>query len=594
MEDKQQSGVGASSSATSVEISPVEELQSPVAVNSGSVSDSTLEDPSSAQTLTSSLQEYWTAIDHTARNDVDFEFVRPRVREFPGLPTIRRFKEADIKYGKMIAEGGQGRVYEARLSTPNQASGGDIIVAKKFKKRYEGQWPEEIFGLDVLDLRICRFLGYCLEGDTFILLMKKYDNSLRVVLDKQMTMMKKLFGGSPLPDYTVVSLIIQIAIGMRFLHEHDISHRDLKADNIFVNLLDNGDPAVVYIGDFDVASSVVGTGLWRAPEVLQALRDGGRPFFTPQSDVYSFAMTCYEILTGGIPFKEANGLNIDLVLRGTRPELPSNLHVKVKDLMDRCWHQDPSMRPTFHEIVEEWRGLHSEIISGSEFASQSLDELFDFSTISIAGLDSQSLLLELKKLVNTLVEKYEQVNFLKLCFEVVEHVEQYQSQFGSRLLEQPPPLIPYPEWFASLVLQDSIDWKIQVFTSTSPDIPERAKLGVLLWQVKRVAFAVLLRPDKTGTMEETSAWSAESKVWSEERAKRILPENPHRACKEKLINGLGQDGLQACSLCKRTHDALTTAQESVRSCLYGESSTLRTILPSSYVLSLQEKSRTLL
>jgi len=48
---------------------------------------------------------------------------------------------------------------------------------------------------------------------------------------------------------------------------------------------------------------MVGTRFWRAPNGLQALRDGVKPIFTPQVNVYIYMIICYEILIGCIPFQ---------------------------------------------------------------------------------------------------------------------------------------------------------------------------------------------------------------------------------------------------------------------------------------------------
>lgn len=120
--------------------------------------------------------------------------------------------------------------------------------------------------------------------------------------------------------------------------------------------------------------------------MFRALKDEKHPVFTPQADVYRYAMTCYETLTGNIPFPfpEYRASDYDMVLNGERPKLPSKPKSENEDLMNRCWHQDPQMRPSFDEIVEELRGLHRELIRGSEDASTFMDEIFD---ISGAGLE---------------------------------------------------------------------------------------------------------------------------------------------------------------------------------------------------------------
>lgn len=70
--------------------------------------------------------------------------------------------------------------------------------------------------------------------------------------------------------------------------------------------------------------------------------------------MFSYGMTCYEIITGHLPF-EVEGYvanDYDKVIGGCTPSLPSGTPEWMKELLGRCWHKDPSGRPTFHEIVE--------------------------------------------------------------------------------------------------------------------------------------------------------------------------------------------------------------------------------------------------
>ena len=150
----------------------------------------------------------------------------------------------------------------------------------------------------------------------------------------------------------------QIALGMYGLHRHDIVHRDLKAANV---LLDTEmgkawkDPNgfICKVSDFECSVGVVGTRFWRAPEILQAVKSRNfKPeLFTKSADVYSYGMTCYEVVTGQIPFEDLRASDYDVVIRGERPKLPSDIEPWMRDLITRCWHPDPLERPTFHTIV---------------------------------------------------------------------------------------------------------------------------------------------------------------------------------------------------------------------------------------------------
>jgi serine/threonine protein kinase len=72
------------------------------------------------------------------------------------------------------------------------------------------------------------------------------------------------------------------------------------------------------VADYGCSVGVLGTGFWRAPEILVAVLDQTlRPAtFTQQADVYSFAMTSYEILTGWMPFEELGPEGYNVVVTG--------------------------------------------------------------------------------------------------------------------------------------------------------------------------------------------------------------------------------------------------------------------------------------
>lgn len=72
--------------------------------------------------------------------------------------------------------------------------------------------------------------------------------------------------------------------------------------------------------------------------------------FTDKCDVYSYGVTCYELVTGRLPFEGRPLSKFGMVLNGDRRELPINLEPLVKEIIVSCLHSIPSNRPSFEKL----------------------------------------------------------------------------------------------------------------------------------------------------------------------------------------------------------------------------------------------------
>lgn len=278
--------------------------------------------------------------------------------------------------GKKIAEGGQAEIFEATLQWKY---GKEKCVLKVFKSGYsladlERQWsstPGNNSQLAAHEWKFCFMRhGTLLKDGRFAFVMDRYWGDLRKLIDLHM---KNNHRQGP-PFQFPIRIMLQIAQGMKQLHQEGILHRDLKASNVLLGCAKKSacdwkmvkgirtfcnEDFQCCIADFESSVGVQGTAFWRAPEVLRALRNGDSnpDIWTKKVDVYSYAMTCYEVLTGCLPLGHLAKHDYDaVIIRSERPLLPDFVDDHIQDLLRRCWHPEPSLRPTFEHIVKklEW------------------------------------------------------------------------------------------------------------------------------------------------------------------------------------------------------------------------------------------------
>ncbi|KAG2401418.1 Mitogen-activated protein [Vigna angularis] len=198
------------------------------------------------------------------------------------------------------------------------------------------------------------------------------ENSLNILLEfvpgGSISSLLGKFGS--FPESVIRMYTKQLLLGLEYLHNNGIIHRDIKGANILVDnkgcikLADFGaSKKVVELATINGAKSMKGTPHWMSPEVI--LQTG----HTISTDIWSVACTVIEMATGKPPWSQQYPQEVSaLFYIGTtksHPPIPDHLSAEAKDFLLKCFHKEPDLRPSASELLQhpfitsEYHGSHS-------------------------------------------------------------------------------------------------------------------------------------------------------------------------------------------------------------------------------------------
>ena len=159
----------------------------------------------------------------------------------------------------------------------------------------------------------------------------------------------------------VIDIMLQITDGMSVAHDSYIIHRDIKPQNIMI--LENG---LVKIMDFGIAMAMNSTQLTQTNSVMGSVHylppeQANGKGSTLQSDIYSMGIVMYELLTGKLPYKGDNAVEIALKhlkepLPSIRDELP-NIPQSVENIIIKATAKNPKNR------YADAREMHNDLLT---------------------------------------------------------------------------------------------------------------------------------------------------------------------------------------------------------------------------------------
>ena len=231
---------------------------------------------------------------------------------------------------KNIGEGGMANVYLANDTILERKVAvkvlrGDLSADDKFIRRFERE------ALSVSNLshpNIVEVYDVGVEEGSHYIVMEYIDGkTLKQLLKKR----------ESLTLSEVIDIMTQLTDGISHAHESYIIHRDIKPQNIMIE-----DDGRVKITDFGIAMALNATQLTQTNSVMGSVHylppeQASGKSATVKSDIYSMGILMYELLTGNVPFKGDNA--VEIALKHMKDKIPS------------VRKQDPSIPQSVENII---------------------------------------------------------------------------------------------------------------------------------------------------------------------------------------------------------------------------------------------------
>ena len=156
-----------------------------------------------------------------------------------------------------------------------------------------------------------------------------------------------------LPEHTSRKFLRQLALALRYIREKNISHMDLKPQNLFI---ESSNSLILKVGDFGFAQYLLGKegqDNLRGSPLYMAVEMFCSDTYDASVDLWSTGVILHEALFGFAPFASKTFEELEVKIKSKDPiVLPKNptISLTCKDLIEKLLQRDPKKRITFEEF----------------------------------------------------------------------------------------------------------------------------------------------------------------------------------------------------------------------------------------------------
>ena len=283
---------------------------------------------------------------------------------------------------KEIGKGAVGKVYLAKDKETNKVIAVKVIPQKYFKnEKTLKSFQKTIKLIHKLNHKnLTKLVGFEKTKHNFYVALE-YSNGLNLY-DYLQNYMKQN-NNNPLEESIVKKIIIQVAKGIKHLHNQNIIHRDIKLENILINYddqeyekklenltdLNEVSPLIlsldsnnftIKIADFgfsrelnenNVASTICGTPISMAPDIIQCDENHK---YNNSVDFWSLGTVMYELLIGKPPFYNKNYKKLFSEILNGIYSYPKNINISIESIsfINGLLQFDPKKRFNWNDIKE--------------------------------------------------------------------------------------------------------------------------------------------------------------------------------------------------------------------------------------------------
>ena len=242
---------------------------------------------------------------------------------------------------KSIGEGGMANVYLAydtilERNVAVKVLRGDLANDEKFVRRFQ---REALQASSLSHPNIVEVYDVGEDNGEYYIVMEYVEG-------KHLKNLLKKRGKLTIPE--VIDIMLQVTSGLSIAHDSYIIHRDIKPQNIMI--LDNG---LVKLTDFGIALAMNSTQLTQTNSVMGSVHylppeQASGKGATLQSDIYSLGILMYELLTGKLPFRGENAVEIALkhlkeTIPSIRKEIP-DIPQSIENIILKATAKNPKNR----------------------------------------------------------------------------------------------------------------------------------------------------------------------------------------------------------------------------------------------------------